>query len=141
MTLGEIRRVYENIVDFSELGDAIENPIRTYSNGMIARLGFSTIIHTPADIILIDEVLAVGDSRFKQKCIKHFRDFKARDGTLIIVSHEMETLADMCEVGMCLELGQVAEIGRMDRVIARHEAFMQQGTDAVAETSHSSRIG
>lgn len=135
MTLGEIRRVYESIVDFSELGGAIENPIRTYSNGMIARLGFSTIIHTPADIILIDEVLAVGDSRFKQKCTQHLRDFKARNGTLIIVSHEMETLADMCEVGMCLELGQVVEIGEMDRIIARHEAFMQQGRDDPAGKS------
>lgn len=132
MTLSEIRSVYESIIDFSELSSAIENPIRTYSYGMIARLGFSTIIHTPADILLIDEVLAVGDSRFKQKCIKHLHDFKARSGTLVIVSHEMDTLAEMCEVGMCLELGQVVEIGNIERIIARHEAFMQQGQDELA---------
>jgi ABC-2 type transport system ATP-binding protein len=124
--------VYESIVEFSELGNAIENSIRTYSNGMIARLGFSTIIHTPADIILIDEVLAVGDSRFKKKCIAHLHDFKAKNGTLIIVSHEMQTLAEMCEVGMCLELGRVAETGRIGDVIARHEAFMQQAAENAA---------
>jgi ABC-type polysaccharide/polyol phosphate transport system ATPase subunit len=134
MTLHEIRGVFSDIVAFSELGGAIENPIRTYSNGMITRLGFSTIIHTPADILLIDEVLAVGDSGFKRKCIQHLHDFKARQGTLIIVSHEMETLAEMCEVGMCLELGRIVEIGRIDSVLARHEEFMQQSQDGPSGT-------
>ena len=93
MTLAEIRKCFDSIVDFSELEGAIDNPIRTYSNGMIARLGFSTIIHVPVDLLLIDEVLAVGDSRFKEKCKQYLYDFKARNGTLVIVSHEIGTLA------------------------------------------------
>ena len=68
MTLEEIRRVFQQIVEFSELGEAIETPLRTYSSGMITRLGFSTIIHAPAEVLLIDEVLGVGDARFQQKC-------------------------------------------------------------------------
>lgn len=125
MTLAEIRKNFDGIVAFSELEGAIDNPIRTYSNGMIARLGFSTIIHTPVDVLLIDEVLAVGDSRFKAKCREFMHDFKARQGTLVIVSHELETLEEMCDTGMCMNLGQVVEKGEIADVIKHYSALMK----------------
>jgi lipopolysaccharide transport system ATP-binding protein len=124
MTLAEIRKSFDAIVAFSELETAIDTPIRTYSNGMLARLGFSTIIHAPADILLVDEVLAVGDSRFNEKCRDFLHDFKARQGTLVIVSHDLTALEQMCDVGMCLDLGQVVSIGKMGAVLDDYKQLM-----------------
>lgn len=120
MTLREIRERTDAIVEFSELDNAIETPLRTYSAGMIARLGFSIIAQSPADVLLIDEVLAVGDARFQEKCRSHLRDFKRHNGTLIIVSHNMAELAEICDEGLCLDLGHVVEAGAIDRVIASY---------------------
>lgn len=122
MRLAEIRRRFDAILEFSELEDAIDSPLRTYSAGMIVRLGFSTIIHSPADIFLIDEVLAVGDARFQEKCRDYLREFKKRNGTLIIVSHNMTELAGICDEAMCLDLGHVVDAGPVDRVIAQYTA-------------------
>jgi ABC-type polysaccharide/polyol phosphate transport system ATPase subunit len=120
MTLREIRERLAAIIEFSELEGAIESPLRTYSAGMIVRLGFSVIMHSPADIFLIDEVLAVGDARFQDKCRDHLRAFKKRNGTLIIVSHNMRELAEVCDTGMCLDLGHVADAGPIDSVISNY---------------------
>jgi lipopolysaccharide transport system ATP-binding protein len=122
MTLAEIRERFNAIVEFSELESAIDSPLRTYSAGMIVRLGFSIIIHTPADIFLIDEVLAVGDARFQDKCRHHLREFKKRNGTLVIVSHNMRELAEVCDEGICLDLGHVVDEGPIDHVIAGYSA-------------------
>lgn len=124
MTLREIRERIDAIVEFSELESAIETPLRTYSAGMIARLGFSIIIHSPADVLLIDEVLAVGDARFQEKCRGRLHEFKKRNGTLIIVSHNMKELAEVCDAGVCLDLGCVVDAGPIDRVIAGYVSRM-----------------
>ena len=126
LTLHEINQEINNIIEFSELGGAINNPIRTYSNGMIARLGFSVIIHSPADVLLIDEVLAVGDSRFQLKCYKFLHDFREKGGTLVIVSHEMATLKAVCDMGICIDMGRVVYSGNIDGVISHHRKLMQQ---------------
>jgi len=122
MTLREIRERFDAIVEFSELDRAIDSPLRTYSAGMIVRLGFSIIMHSPADVFLIDEVLAVGDARFQDKCRHHLREFKKRNGTLVIVSHNMAELSEICDEGICLELGEVVEEGPIERVIAGYRA-------------------
>jgi ABC-type polysaccharide/polyol phosphate transport system ATPase subunit len=121
MRLAEIRRRFENIAEFSELEGAIEQPLRTYSAGMVARLGFSTIINSPADILLIDEVLAVGDARFQAKCQHALREFRARQGTLVIVSHNMKELTAVCDEGICLDLGRVVDAGPIAGVVARYQ--------------------
>jgi ABC-type polysaccharide/polyol phosphate transport system ATPase subunit len=121
MRLSEIRRRFESIADFSELDAAMEQPLRTYSTGMIARLGFSTIIHAEADILLIDEVLAVGDARFQAKCHQALREFRARGGTLVIVSHNMKEIREVCDAGICLELGRVVDAGPIAGVATRYE--------------------
>lgn len=118
MRLADIRARFDAILEFSELDNAIDSPLRTYSAGMIVRLGFSVIIHSPADVFLIDEVLAVGDARFQEKCRQYLKEFKKRNGTLIIVSHNMRELAGICDEAMCLELGRVVDRGPVDRVIA-----------------------
>ena len=118
MRLADIRRRFDEILEFSELEQAIDSPLRTYSAGMIVRLGFSVIIHSPADVFLIDEVLAVGDARFQQKCRDYLGAFKQRNGTLIIVSHNMAELAGICDEAVCLDMGRVVDSGPVERVIA-----------------------
>jgi ABC-type polysaccharide/polyol phosphate transport system ATPase subunit len=124
MQLREIHDRFSTIVEYSELADAIENPTRTYSAGMVARLGFATVINAPADIVLIDEVLAVGDVSFQTKCLNSLRSFKSSGGTLIIVSHDLETLRDLCEFGICLNMGEIVAAGPMDDVVARYRSAM-----------------
>ncbi len=117
MRLREIRERYDRVAHFSELGDAVDEPLRTYSAGMIARLGFSIIAHSPADVLLVDEVLAVGDARFQDKCHEMLFAFKASGGSLVIVSHNMEALTRLCEFGLCLDSGAVAAHGPIGPVI------------------------
>ena len=124
MRLAGIRRRFDDIAGFSELDRAIEQPLRTYSAGMIARLGFSTIIHSAADILLIDEVLAVGDARFQAKCHQALYDFRKRGGTLVIVSHNMKEVSEVCDDGICLDLGRVVDAGPMAAVAARYQQRM-----------------
>lgn len=87
----------KDIIDFSELGDFINQPIRTYSSGMLARLGFSVIAHLDPDILLIDEVLAVGDASFQQKCLKKMDEFKEQGVTIILVTHSISDVRRLCE--------------------------------------------
>lgn len=120
MRLQEMRTSFDAIAEFSELEEAIDAPLRTYSAGMIVRLGFSVIAHSPADVFLIDEVLAVGDANFQEKCRKRLREFKERNGTLIIVSHNMRELGGICDEAVCLELGHVVDQGPIERVTGRY---------------------
>lgn len=125
MRLSELHRKFDEIVEFSELGGAIDNPIRTYSNGMVTRLGFSTIIHTPAEVLLIDEVLAVGDSQFQAKCKEYLRTFKQQGGTIVLVSHDMEALTEMCDVGICMDMGKIVMQGDIASVTQWHQKLMR----------------
>ncbi len=124
MRLSEIKKKYKLIVDFSELGDALENPLRTYSSGMIARLGFSIIIQAKADVLLIDEVLAVGDAGFRSKCMDYLHKFKSEGGTLVIVSHEMTTILDICDDAICLNEGKLLFYGTVGDVVKNYDSMM-----------------
>ena len=124
MTLREIRSSYDAIVDFSELGPAVDYPLRTYSAGMIARLGFATIIHFAADVLLIDEVLAVGDASFREKCTDYLLNFKRRNGTLVIVSHDMPGLNQLCDEGLCLDRGVAVQQGPIANVVKHYEELI-----------------
>jgi ABC-type polysaccharide/polyol phosphate transport system ATPase subunit len=124
MSLAEIRRSLPAIVEFSELGEAVASPLRTYSAGMMARLGFAVIAHCAADVLLIDEVLAVGDARFQAKCRDYLRAFKQRNGTLLIVSHSLKDLEGICDDGVCLELGRIVDSGPIAEVTGRYRARM-----------------
>jgi ABC-type polysaccharide/polyol phosphate transport system ATPase subunit len=120
MTLKEIRDRFDRIAGFSEMEESLDRPLRRYSAGMIARLRFSIIIHSPADVLLVDEVLTVGDSRFQRKCLAALREFKQRGGTLVLVSHDMEEIAEICDDAIFLDFGSIVDSGAARDVIARY---------------------
>lgn len=129
MTIREIRQRMNSIIEFSELGEAIDNPIRTYSSGMTTRLGFSVVTHAPAEILLVDEVLAVGDARFQQKCMDRMKLFKQEMGTIVFVSHDLKGLKDICDFGVCLNEGKVSRLGTMGEVIDHYGQLVSAATD------------
>jgi ABC-type polysaccharide/polyol phosphate transport system ATPase subunit len=127
MSISEIKSKLSSIAEFSELGSALNNPLRTYSSGMAARLGFSVIVNTDANILLIDEVLAVGDAKFKKKCEKFLLNFKTNGGTLIIVSHEIDVVSKICDSGIILDLGRLYFKGDIQVVLKKYtELFSKQ---------------
>ena len=136
MTIGEIKERLPKVIEFSELGDAVDSPLRTYSSGMITRLGFATIIHAPADILLIDEVLAVGDAAFQKKCKTVLRDFKLNNGSLIIVSHDLGELKEVCDEGLWLNQGVVSVKGSIEHVIESYQASVGQNSGSREASYH-----
>jgi ABC-type polysaccharide/polyol phosphate transport system ATPase subunit len=111
LTRREIDRKYEAIVDFSELGAAIQDPLRTYSSGMYMRLAFSIAVHVDPEVLLVDEILAVGDQSFQQKCLDRIGAFQAAGGTIVIVSHSLSSIQEMCTKVAWIEDGIVQELG------------------------------
>ncbi|MBA4318551.1 MAG: sugar ABC transporter ATP-binding protein [Flavobacterium sp.] len=120
LTRKDVLKKMDEIIDFSELANFIDQPIRTYSSGMLARLGFSVIIHLEPEILLIDEVLAVGDIDFQKKCIDKMMDFKKGGVTIILVSHSMEDVKKICDRVMLVEEHTVKMLGEPDEVIASY---------------------
>ena len=97
MSKKEIDNNIQTIIDFSEINDFIDSPVASYSSGMTVRLGFAIAINAPSDIILIDEVLAVGDLNFQAKCLRAINDFKRKGGSIILVSHSMFNIRNFCD--------------------------------------------
>lgn len=110
----------ERIVDFAEVGPFIDAPTRTYSAGMVARLGFAVASDTDADILVIDEALGVGDERFQRKCAARIEAILAGGSTFILVSHDMHTVRRLCSRALWLDAGQVQASGNADDVIASY---------------------
>lgn len=108
LTRAEVRRSLDEIVEFSGLGDAINNPVRFYSSGMYARLGFSVAVHASPDIILIDEVLAVGDAEFQAKCLERMDEFKQQGRTMVLVTHSLPQATEFAQRAVVLIRGRVA---------------------------------
>lgn len=102
----EIKSKLDKIIEFSELGDFIYQPIRMYSSGMVARLAFSIAIHINPDILLVDEILAVGDFKFQEKCHKKMKEFKEKGITIILVSHNENDIKSMCDRVILLNKGK-----------------------------------
>lgn len=123
LTRKEIQAKLDEIIAFSELGTAIDRPVRTYSSGMYMRLAFAVAIHVGADILLIDEILAVGDAAFQAKCIARLMQLKAEGVTIVIVSHSMAQLERICDRSIWLENGRV----RMDGIPAEvHPHYLEE---------------
>ncbi len=113
-------RLFDSILEFAEIGDFIEAPLRTYSTGMVARLGFSVATCIRPDILLVDEVLSVGDSHFQEKCLARMNSFQEQGTTIVIVSHNMETIKSFCSRALWLEQGQAGAIGAVSEVVASY---------------------
>ena len=111
---------FDRIVDFAELVPFIDAPIRTYSSGMVARLGFAIATEQRPDVLLIDEVLAVGDQAFQTKCKERFEAFRAAGTAIVLVSHDKHLVATTCRRAVWLERGQVRQIGPAAEVVAAY---------------------
>jgi ABC-type polysaccharide/polyol phosphate transport system ATPase subunit len=111
LTPKETRTRLDAVLDFAELREFVDLKLKNYSSGMLVRLAFSTMMQSDADILLIDEVLAVGDAAFQQKCADAFREMKAAGKTIILVTHEMTTVEEYCHRAMLIDGGQIREIG------------------------------
>jgi ABC-type polysaccharide/polyol phosphate transport system ATPase subunit len=120
LTREEMKSRLEKIIEFSELGDSISAPVRTYSSGMMARLGFAIAIHVDADILIVDEVLAVGDRQFEAKCLAKVEEFRRSGGTILLVSHQLDTVRTFADRCMWLEHGHVRSIGTPDEVVREY---------------------
>lgn len=140
LTQEEIERRMDDIINFSELGRFIDEPIRTYSSGMYMRLAFSIAINVDAEILLIDEILAVGDQHFQEKCYAKLRELKASDKTIVIVSHSLDVVRDLCTRAIWIYKGNIQMDGEPGEVIDEYlrqiaadnleekRLAMQQGT-------------
>lgn len=117
----EIRERFANIVNFSELGDFIYSPLKSYSSGMVARLGFSIATEIEPDILIIDEVLAVGDERFKRKCDERIKRFRDRGTTILFVSHNMNEIKRFCDNVLWLDHGMPRMYGDPESVTKEYQ--------------------
>ena len=106
----QITERYDRIEEFAGIGDFIDQPVKVYSSGMYARLAFAVAAHVDADILIIDEILAVGDAAFTQKCMRFIRQFKEH-GTILFVSHDASSIVNLCDRCLWLENGSVRQIG------------------------------
>lgn len=120
LTRKEVLKRLDAIVAFAELESFIDNPLRTYSSGMQMRLGFAVAIHTEADVLLIDEVLSVGDHSFQRKCLERIARFKAQGRTIVLVSHDLNMVREFCDDALWLNSGLVMLRGRPDLVIGKY---------------------
>lgn len=120
----EIDKRLESIIEFSELREFIDSPIRTYSSGMYTRLAFSVAVHVEPDILLIDEILAVGDVNFQKKCINQIKEFKKRGVTMVFVSHNMNDVLEICDSVVWLDKGEIKEIGKTEEIAEKYLADM-----------------
>ncbi|TAK72353.1 MAG: ABC transporter ATP-binding protein [Dehalococcoidia bacterium] len=140
LTLGEARAVLPAIVEFSELGDFIDQPMRTYSSGMFFRLGFAVAVHVEPEILLIDEVLAVGDAEFQKKCMDHIDGLRARGVTLVLVTHDMLSLPKFCDRGILIEQGHITDEGTPQQVVHNYLARVEQLLALRAEEREELRL-
>lgn len=127
LPLREIDEKYQAIVDFADIGDFIDQPVKTYSSGMTVRLAFAVIAHVDADILIVDEALSVGDAFFQQKCMRYIHDFR-KNGTLLFVSHDMGSVVNLCSSALFLEKGNVKKYGTTKDVTQLYlqSYFMEQ---------------
>ena len=129
----EIRDRFNDVVDFAEIGDAIDSPLQTYSSGMAARLGFACAIYTEPDILLIDEVLAVGDVKFRGKCYRRLAKLREKGISFILVSHSPNSILSLCETAVYLSKGEMIMAGDTHQVMRKYESDLF--TEGVAKTT------
>ena len=120
LTKEQIDKKIDDIISFSELGEFIDNPVRTYSSGMYMRLAFSVAINVEADILLIDEILAVGDQHFQDKCFTKLKELKSQGKTIVIVTHSMTQVKTFCDRAVWLYEGKIRDDGPVDRVLEEY---------------------
>ncbi|WP_096437109.1 teichoic acids export ABC transporter ATP-binding subunit TagH [Alteribacter populi] len=122
----EIEAIEPEIIEFSELEQFIDQPVKSYSSGMKSRLGFAISVNINPDILIIDEALSVGDKSFAEKCLDKMNEFKSQGKTMIFVSHSLGQMKEFCEKILWLEFGKVKEYGTVEEVLPRYEDFLKK---------------
>jgi ABC-type polysaccharide/polyol phosphate transport system ATPase subunit len=125
----EIQQRFNEIVDFAELRDFIDAPVKTYSSGMYMRLGFAVAIHVDPDVLLVDEVLAVGDEGFTHKCLDKFAEFRRRGKTILLVTHSLNLVERFCDEALWLDEGRAQTHGDPKRVVGAYLTAVEEGED------------
>lgn len=130
-TRKELDKKYDKIIEFADIGEYISQPIRTYSSGMTARLGFSVAIHLDPEILLIDEVLAVGDKEFQNKCIKIINDSKRLSKTILFVVHNLNFLSSLCTRSLWIHHGKIQMFDRTISVLEGYLDYIENKKDKI----------
>jgi lipopolysaccharide transport system ATP-binding protein len=133
----EMLRLSDEIIAFSELGDAVDRPVKTYSSGMVVRLAFALVTAVQPEVLIIDEALAVGDQHFQMKCVQRITEFRQRGCTILFCSHSMYHVRQLCGTVLWLDQGKVKALGDTDTVLAKYEAHVRvQEGDKPQTTPH-----
>jgi lipopolysaccharide transport system ATP-binding protein len=135
----EIDRRYAEIVEFSGLADFMEEPVKNYSSGMYVRLGFAVAIHTEPDVLLVDEVLAVGDEAFAHRCVRRIQEFLASGRTLVLVSHSLDLVAELCDRVLWIDHGVQRLVGPPRRVIDAYRLAVAEAEGEDHRIAHQHR--
>lgn len=133
LTRREIDRRFDQIVEFAGIGEFLDQPVKTYSSGMYVRLGFAVAVHLDPDILLIDEVLSVGDEEFSQKCIARIQEMKLKGVTLLFVTHQLDLVRQLCDRALWLDHGKVCGLGDPVRVVDSYLQRVSGGTEPEGE--------
>jgi len=131
MTKSELKQKMDAIIDFAEIDDFIDSPVATYSSGMTVRLGFAIAIHCEPDILLIDEILAVGDAKFQRKCLDKLREVRDKGIAVLLVSHNLQNIESMCGLSLLLNKGSQLLFDLSHKVIPKYELLMQYGENPI----------
>jgi ABC-type polysaccharide/polyol phosphate transport system ATPase subunit len=140
LTKREILKRFDEIVEFAELKDFIDAPVKTYSSGMYMRLGFAVAIHVDPDVLLIDEVLAVGDQSFTVKCLDKFADFRRRNKTILLVTHSLDLVEKFCDRALWLDKGKTLAEGEPRRVVAAYLIDVEKSEEQELSTAEAVRV-
>jgi ABC-type polysaccharide/polyol phosphate transport system ATPase subunit len=143
LTRREIAERFDAVVRFAEVEEFLDAPVKTYSSGLAVRLGFAIAAHSDPDVLLVDEVLAVGDEAFSHRALEKFSEFERAGKTLVVVSHDLSLVADRCRRTIWLERGRVAADGPTGEVVARYRerVAVEEGRRRLAEGAGSGRVG
>ena len=139
LSKAEVDERFDDIVTFSGLGDFIEEPVKNYSSGMYVRLGFSVAVHTDPDVLIVDEVLAVGDEAFAHRCVRRIEEFLARGKSLVMVSHSLGLVEEICDRVLWLEKGKLMEDGHPRRVIDAYRESVAEAESAEHQEAMAAR--
>ena len=140
LTKREVEERFDEIVDFAELTEFIDAPVKTYSSGMYMRLGFAVAIHVNPEVLLVDEVLAVGDEGFTHKCLDKFAEFRRRGKTILLVTHSLGMVERFCDEALWLDSGKVAGRGDPRRVVDAYLSAVEKGEDALLATETAKAV-
>lgn len=134
MSRKEIDEKFQEIIDFADIGEFIDAPVSTYSSGMTVRLGFSIAIHSDPEILLADEVLAVGDLSFALKCYRKISEYREKGGSIVLVSHGMQLVRNTCQKVLWVEFGKVVEYGSAQEICDKYEQAMMKKDKSSVKT-------